>query len=133
MTSSRSETVRPEPVEGQSTDTASEQVSYVVYMLRCVDGSYYTSHTDALESMVAAHHSGAVPGYTRIKRPVTLVYSESFSTRLEALGRERQIKGWNRTKKQALVRGDWELLRRLAKRNAPTGFPQPVVNPRDLF
>ena len=133
MTSSRSETVRPEPVEGQSTDTASEQVSYIVYMLRCVDGSFYTSHTDALESMVAAHHAGKIPGYTRIKRPVTLVYSESFPTRLEALGRERQIKRWNRAKKQALVSGDWELLRRLAKREGPTGFPQPVVHPPDLF
>jgi len=133
MTSSRSETVRPEPVEGQSTDTASEQVSYIVYMLRCVDGSFYTSHTDALESMVAAHHAGKIPGYTRIKRPLKLVYTESFSTRLEALGRERQIKRWNRAKKQALVSGDWELLRRLDKREGPTGFPQPVVNPRDLF
>ena len=102
-------------------------------MLRCVDGSYYTGHTDNLESRLAAYDAGALPGYTRDKRPVTLVFSESFSTRAEALERKRQIKGWNRTKKQALVRGDWELLRRLAKRNSPTGFPQPVVNPLDLF
>ena len=39
-------------------------------MLRCVDGSYYTGHTDNLESRLAAHDAGALPGYTRDKRPV---------------------------------------------------------------
>ena len=84
-------------------------------MLRCVDGSYYTGHTDNLESRLAAHDAGALPGYTRDKRPVTLVFSESFSTRAEALERERQIKGWTRQKKGALIRGDWDLLQTLAR------------------
>ena len=84
-------------------------------MLRCVDGSYYTGHRDNLESRLASHDAGALPGYTRDKRPVTLVFSESFSTRAEALERERQIKGWTRQKKEALIRGDWDLLQTLAR------------------
>ena len=90
-------------------------------MLRCVDGSYYTGHTDNLESRLAAHDAGALPGYTRDKRPVTLVFSESFSTRAEVLERERQIKGWTRQKKGALIRGDWDLLQTLARGGGSMG------------
>ena len=62
-------------------------------MLRCVDGSYYTGHTDNLESRLAAHDAGALPGYTRDKRPVTLVFSESFSTRADPSGTGKADQG----------------------------------------
>ena len=85
-------------------------MAFYVYILHCADGSYYTGHTDGLESRVAAHELGEVPGYTRIRRPVRLVYAEGFNSREEALESERQIKGWRRAKKEALIRRDWERL-----------------------
>ena len=81
-------------------------MAFYVYILHCADGSYYTGHTDGLESRVAAHELGEVPGYT----PVRLVYAEGFNSREEALESERQIKGWRRAKKEALIRRDWERL-----------------------
>ena len=92
-----------------------------VYILQCIDGSYYTGHTEGLEARLAAHQSGAVPGYKRSRRPVTLVFSDSFATRIEALERERQIKRWSRIKKQALIDEDWALLRNLAGQGGSTG------------
>ncbi len=90
-------------------------MAFQVYMLRCADGSFYVGHTDNLEQRVAAHELGDLPGYTKSRRPLKLVFSESFSTREEALNAERQVKGWSREKKLALVRGDWERIRELAR------------------
>ena len=77
-----------------------------VYILRCADNSYYTGHTDNLEERIAKHKVGAIEGYTSTKLPVRLVFSEEFPTREEALTCERQIKGWSRRKKEALMRGN---------------------------
>ena len=93
-------------------------MSFWVHLLRCADGSYYIGHTDQLEKRMAEHNMGAIPGYTLRRRPVTLAFSEEFPTREEALERERQIKRWRRTKKEALIRSDWVELSRLAKGNA---------------
>jgi putative endonuclease len=87
-----------------------------VYILRCADGSYYTGHTDNLEARMAKHKTGETEGYTSTRLPVELVFSEQFSTREEALTCERQIKGWTRKKKEALMRGDWAEVSRLAHR-----------------
>jgi predicted GIY-YIG superfamily endonuclease len=87
-----------------------------VYILCCRDGSYYTGHTDDLERRVAQHESGAIPDcYTCNRRPVTLVFSQPFATRDETLAAERQIKGWSRKKKEAMMRGDWAEVSRLAR------------------
>jgi predicted GIY-YIG superfamily endonuclease len=83
-------------------------------MLRCSDGSYYIGHTDNLKQRIGQHQSGALPGYTHSRRPVELVFSQEFSTREEALASERQIKGWTRAKKEALINGDWKQIQRLA-------------------
>ena len=83
-------------------------LAYYVYMLRCSDGSYYAGHTNDLEQRLAAHERGAIEGYTLSRRPVELVFSDQFSTRLEAFHRERQIKGWSRARKEALIKGDWD-------------------------
>ena len=85
-----------------------------VYVLRCADDSYYTGHTDNLETRYAQHRCGGCDGYTARRLPVTLVWSQEFVTREEALLAERQIKGWNRKKKEAMMRGDWEAVSRLA-------------------
>ena len=85
------------------------------YILKCNDGSYYAGHTDNLEYRIAQHQTGVVPGYTAERLPVELVWYEEFSTREEALFSERRIKGWSRAKKEALIRGDWEEIKRLAR------------------
>ena len=86
-----------------------------VYILRCSDGSYYTGHTDNLEHRIGQHVSGTVPGYTSTRLPVELIWSQECSTREEALAAERQIKGWSRKKKEAMIAGSWSMVSRLAK------------------
>jgi tRNA/rRNA methyltransferase len=82
-------------------------MSFWVYILRCADGSYYPGHTDDLDRRIAQHQSGEIPGYTHERRPVELVFSETFAQRTDALERERQIKDWSRKKKEALFRNDF--------------------------
>ena len=90
-------------------------MSFWVYVLRCSDGSYYTGHTDDLDSRIGAHQTGEIPGYTASRRPVKLVFSQECVTRIEALSAEIQIKGWTRAKKEALFRGDWSEINRLSR------------------
>ena len=95
-------------------------MAFWVYILRCADASYYVGHTDNLDVRVAQHQSGDVDGYTKSRRPVRLVYRESFATRDDAFVAERQLKGWSRKKKEALIAGDWERLHLLAQRRSPS-------------
>ena len=89
-----------------------------VYMLRCADGSFYTGVTRRpLEERVSEHQSGAVAGYTLSRRPVALVWSEEFQWAADAVAMERRIKGWSRRKKRALAAGDWDALKRAAKKD----------------
>ena len=90
-------------------------MAFYVYILRCADGSYYVGHTDDLEKRVSEHRAGFIPGYTHTRRPVALVFAAQFPSREQALQRERQIKGWSRAKKEALIKGNWERLRRLTR------------------
>lgn len=84
-------------------------------MLSCADGSFYVGHTDNLDHRIAQHRSGLIAGYTQKRRPVVVVWSDAFQTRIEALEAERRIKGWSRAKKAALIRGDWGALSVLAR------------------
>jgi len=90
-------------------------MAFWAYILRCSDGSYYTGHTDDLERRLAQHQTGEVKGYTHDRRPVNLVWSESFATREEALAAELRIKPWSRAKKEALIRRDWNALKLAAQ------------------
>jgi predicted GIY-YIG superfamily endonuclease len=90
-------------------------MAFWVYILHCADDSYYVGHSDNLEDRMMQHQSGALGGYTKGRRPVRMVYAREFATREEAFAAERQVKGWTRGKKEALIRGDWEELRRLAR------------------
>ena len=90
-------------------------MAFWVYILKCADDSYYTGHTDNLEKRIGEHQAGQIPGYTHDRRPVTLVFSQDFPTREEALASEMQIKGWSRRKKEAMMRGDWAEVSRLAQ------------------
>ena len=96
--------------------------SFHVYILCCSDGSYYTGHTEDLEARLVAHQQGTMRGYTSNIRHVQLVYSSEFSERVDALEMERRIKGWSRRKKEALIRGDWDEIRRLLKGQARPSF-----------
>nr|WP_240954121.1 GIY-YIG nuclease family protein [Solimonas marina] len=86
-------------------------------MLRCADGAYYAGHTDDLPRRLAEHEQGTTPGYTTMRRPVTLVFSQELPSREEALAAERQIKRWSRRKKEALIAGDWNLLKAAARKD----------------
>jgi putative endonuclease len=86
-----------------------------VYILRCSDDSYYTGHTDDLGKRIAEHANGECRGYTASRLPVEPVFSQAFPTREEALAGERQIKGWGRRKKEAMIRNDWQEVCRLAR------------------
>ena len=94
-------------------------MSFWVYMLQCVDRSYYVGHTDELAKRALQHDRGEVRVYTSPRRPVRVVFTQEFASREEALAAERQIKGWSRQKKEALVRGEWAEVSRLAQRRKP--------------
>ena len=95
-------------------------MAFYAYMLHCADRSFYVGHTDNLERRIAQHDHGYTQGYTANRRPVVLVWSETFPTRYEALTAERRIKGWSRAKKLAPIRGDWTLISDLAKKKSPS-------------
>jgi predicted GIY-YIG superfamily endonuclease len=88
-------------------------MSRQVYILRCADDALYVGETDDLELRLVRHNDGRASRYTAVRRLVTLVYSEVHTTRAAALKRERQLKGWTRAKKEALIAGDVQLLKRL--------------------
>ena len=90
-------------------------MAFSAYLLRCADGRYYAGHSDALEHRLAQHNAGEGGDFTARRRPVVLVWSESFATRDEAFAAERRVKGWTRAKKEALIAGDWERLQRLSR------------------
>jgi putative endonuclease len=76
-----------------------------VYIVRCDDGTFYTGWTDDLERRTKAHNAGNGGRYTRARRPVTLVYSEEFTSKSDAMKRERAIKKMPRAAKSLLVGG----------------------------
>jgi putative endonuclease len=95
-----------------------------LYILQCADDSYYTGSTNNLALRLAQHQAGEGSVYTRHRLPVKLVYTQEFSSEHEAFLRERQVKGWSRAKKEALIRGDFEALVELSKsrsRSHPDG------------
>ena len=90
-----------------------------LYIVRCSNGSYYVGTARAgLERRIAEHNSGSLGGYTAMRRPVTLVFSQWFDRITDAIAAERQVKGWSRAKKEALIRGDFDGLRTLARRRS---------------
>ncbi|MDY0391181.1 MAG: GIY-YIG nuclease family protein [Desulfobulbus oligotrophicus] len=85
-----------------------------MYILKCSDGSYYTGSTRNLEFRLIQHQSGNGANHTKKRLPVTLVYWEEYSRVDEAFYREKQVQGWSRKKKEALIVGDAQLLPALA-------------------
>jgi putative endonuclease len=87
---------------------------HFIYILECADKTLYVGCTNNLERRLDQHnHLKSGAHYTKIRRPVVLKYSETFSTLKEARARENEIKKWKKAKKEALIAGDKELLKRL--------------------
>ena len=89
---------------------------YYVYILKCSDDSYYTGVTNNLEKRIKEHNSGDVKtSYTHGRRPVVIVFSQQFYDIFQAIAFEKQIKGWSRRKKEALINSDWNNLKLFSK------------------
>ena len=76
---------------------------HFIYIVRCKDGSLYTGYAKDIEQRIAKHNSGQGAKYTKIRRPVELVYQEMFDTKSEALKREYEIKTYSRQQKLVLI------------------------------
>ena len=87
-----------------------------VYLLRCADNTLYVGHTDDLIAREKAHNDGLGAPYTAKRLPVRIVYSEEHHSIESAIARERQLKGWTTSKKEALIVGDRPTLKSLSKR-----------------
>jgi putative endonuclease len=93
---------------------------YFVYFVQCSDGLYYTGVTNNLERRVNEHNSGLMGGFTSKRLPVRVVYNQSFQNAEDAIKSEKQLKGWSRKKKEALIRGDFKELVFLSKCRDPS-------------
>jgi putative endonuclease len=87
-----------------------------MYILECADGSYYVGSTRNLEQRIFQHQQGLGATYTSNRLPVKLVYGEEYDRVADAYAREKQVQGWRRAKRKALINGDPELLPVLAKK-----------------
>jgi len=89
---------------------------YYVYILRCCDGSFYTGYARDLSKRMEKHHNPSdYSSYTANRLPVELIWHQSFPQKWQALKVERQLKGWSRKKKIAMMNENWDLLRSLSK------------------
>ena len=87
-----------------------------IYILECSNGNFYTGSTINLKKRLHQHWNGKGANYTRKYPPKKLVYYAEFPTIGEAFRREKQIQGWRREKKIALINGHFDQLRKLSKR-----------------
>jgi putative endonuclease len=86
-----------------------------IYILECADGSYYTGSTKDLDRRLWQHQNGLGANHTAKRLPVKLVYCEFFERVADAFEREKQVQGWSRKKKQALMNSDFNQLHQLAQ------------------
>ncbi len=86
-----------------------------MYILRCSNGAYYTGSTVDLDLRLQQHQRGEGANFTRKHLPVELVYYEVFDRIDDAFYREKQVQGWRRAKKEALINGQYDKLRELAR------------------
>ena len=89
--------------------------SYYVYIVKCSDNSYYTGITNDLDRRINEHNDGLnLECYTYRRRPVTLLFYHEFGEVEQAILFEKQVKGWSRKKKEAIINNQWELLPELS-------------------
>lgn len=99
-----------------------------MYILECSDGSYYTGSTKNIEQRLAQHQAGEGANHTKKRLPVKLVYQEEYDRIDQAFYREKQVQGWSRKKKEALINGGFESLTHLSKayRDIPPRASSPL-------
>ncbi len=88
-----------------------------MYILKCSDNSYYVGSTNNLTLRIEEHMHGEGAEYTKHRLPVELVYYEECQSIKEAFLREKQVQGWSRKKREALINGKFEELEKLSKNN----------------
>ncbi|MBO6828281.1 MAG: GIY-YIG nuclease family protein [Allomuricauda sp.] len=93
-----------------------------LYILECSDGSYYTGSTIDLQKRINEHHNGQGANHTKKRLPIKLVYVEEYLNIATAFEREKQIQGWSRAKKEALITGDFDALPNLSECKNETNF-----------
>jgi predicted GIY-YIG superfamily endonuclease len=101
-----------------------------VYILECADGSWYVGSTIDLERRVAQHQHGEGSAYTRRRLPVRLVFSREFARIDDAFALEKQVQGWGRAKRRALIEGRFEALPGLSRKRRPRETLD--IQPRDI-
>ncbi len=88
---------------------------YYVYILKCSDNSYYTGVSNNIERRLEEHIKGLNrSSYTFKKRPLELVFHMLFDSVIQAIAFEKQVKGWRRKKKEAIIENNWDVLKKLA-------------------
>ena len=88
-----------------------------MYILLCSNNKYYTGSTNNLERRLQEHNNGDGANFTKKHGPVELVYFEEYERVDLAFAREKQVQGWSRKKKEALIKCEQELLPELSKKN----------------
>ena len=86
-----------------------------MYILECSDGSYYTGSTNNLELRLQQHQNGEGANHTKKRLPVELIYYEEFQRIDHAFYREKQVQGWSRKKKEAMINGNINELHKLSE------------------
>jgi len=94
-----------------------------MYILECADGSYYTGSTWNLEKRLWEHNNGQGANHTKKRLPVKLVFCEPYDRVEDAFLREKQVQGWSRRKKQALIEENYEKLSEYARNYTQYGNP----------
>ena len=93
-----------------------------MYILECADGSYYTGSTNNLKLRIKQHNKGEGANHTKNRLPVKLVYFEEYLRIDNAFYREKQVQGWSRKKKAALINGNFDDLPSIAECTNSTHF-----------
>ena len=96
-----------------------------MYILECSNGQFYTGSTKNLNRRLAQHQAGEGANFTKKHLPVKLVYYEEYDRIDVAFYREKQIQGWSRKKKLALIRGEFDKLPELSRNYTQ----QPLTSP----
>jgi putative endonuclease len=86
---------------------------WFVYIIECSDGRFYTGVMDNVKHRFQRHKSGQGGSFTNRFGVQRLLYYDTFFDRRDAFRRERQLKGWTRRKKLALIHGELDLLKKL--------------------
>ena len=100
-----------------------------MYIIKCSDDTFYTGSTKDLDRRLQQHQDGEGANYTSKRLPVELVYSEEYQRIDEAFYREKQVQGWSRKKKKALINGEYDKLPELSKNYTQHG-PEMLVTER---